>query len=121
LSAKVLVVDDASFMRLNLKNILESEGFEIMGEGTNGQEAVQLYQAEKPDVVTMDITMPEMDGLAAMEKIMEIDPQAKVIMVSAMGQETYIKKAIMSGAKNFIVKPFKKEKIIETLNKVLAS
>jgi len=121
LSAKVLVVDDASFMRLNLKNILESEGFEIIGEGTNGQEAIKLYQAERPDVVTMDITMPEMDGLAAMEKIIEMDPQAKIIMVSAMGQETYIKKAILKGAKNFIVKPFKKEKIVETLNKVLAS
>jgi len=119
LSARVLVVDDAAFMRLNLKNILEGEGYEIVGEGTNGQEAIDLFKSEQPDLVTMDITMPEMDGLTAMEKILEIDPEAKVVVVSAMGQEAYIKKAIMSGAKNFIVKPFKKDKIIETVEKVL--
>ncbi len=119
MSAKVLVVDDASFMRLNLKNILESEGFEIIGEATNGVEAIQQYKAENPDIVTMDITMPEMDGLVATEKILEFDPNARIVVVSAMGQESYIKKAIMKGAKNFIVKPFKKDKIIDTMNKAL--
>lgn len=121
MGTKVLVVDDASFMRLNLKNLLEKEGFEVVGEAKNGKEAVQIYRTEQPDIVTMDITMPEMDGITAMEEIFTFDPEAKVIMVSAMGQEAYIKKAIMAGAKHFIVKPFKKDKIIDTIEKVLAS
>lgn len=119
MSKTVLVVDDAAFMRMTLKKSLENEGFEVVAEAENGKEAVEKYKNESPDLVTMDITMPEMDGLVATEKILEFDPNARIVVVSAMGQESYIKKAIMKGAKNFIVKPFKKDKIIDTMNKAL--
>ncbi|SKA86127.1 two-component system, chemotaxis family, response regulator CheY [Caloramator quimbayensis] len=116
---KVLIVDDAAFMRMMLKDILTKNGFEVIGEAPNGLKAVEMYKAEKPDVVTMDITMPEMDGIAAVKQIKAIDPNAKVIMCSAMGQQAMVMEAIKSGAKDFIVKPFQPERVLEALKKVL--
>lgn len=116
---KVLIVDDAAFMRLAIKQMLEKNGFEQIEEAANGVEAVEKYKVLSPDIVTMDITMPDMDGIEALKKIMEYDPKAKVVMVSAMGQESMVKDAIISGAKNFIVKPIKEDQLIKTLIKVL--
>jgi two-component system chemotaxis response regulator CheY len=117
---KVLIVDDAAFMRMSLRTILEKEGFEIVGEAENGLQAIKKYKECLPDVVTMDITMPEMDGVGALEIIMQLDPNAKIIMISAMGQEAMVKNAIIKGAKTFIVKPYKNEHLIKTINSVLA-
>jgi len=117
---KVLIVDDAAFMRMMIKNILTKNGFEVVGEASNGVEAVELYKKLKPDLVTMDITMPEMDGIEALKKIKEIDPNAKVIMVSAMGQQQLVIEAIQAGAKDFIVKPFQPDRLLEAVNKVLS-
>jgi two-component system chemotaxis response regulator CheY len=116
---KVLIVDDAAFMRLAIKQMLEKNGFEQIEEAATGVEAVEKYKKLSPDIVTMDITMPDMDGIEALKKIMEYDPKAKVVMVSAMGQESMVKDAIISGAKNFIVKPIKEDQLIKTLIKVL--
>ncbi len=115
---KVLIVDDAAFMRLSLRTILESSGFEVSGEAGNGLEAIKLYAKLKPDVVTMDITMPELDGIQALKSILDIDKNAKVVILSAMGQEERVKEAILAGAKTFIVKPFKEEHLIQTLKKI---
>jgi len=117
--SKILVVDDAAFMRMNLKNILTNEGFGEVVEAENGEMAIQKYKNEQPDLVTLDITMPEMDGIEALEKIKENDPDATVIMCSAMGQQSMVIKAIELGAKDFIVKPFDKGKIKEAVSKVL--
>jgi two-component system chemotaxis response regulator CheY len=117
---KVLIVDDAIFIRMALKTILNKHGFEIVGEAANGAEAVAKYQELHPDLVTMDITMPEMDGVAALKAIREYDSKAKVVMVSALGQESIIKEAVVYGAKGFIVKPFKEELVVQTLKKVAA-
>jgi len=117
---KVLVVDDAAFMRMMLKDILLKGGFEIAGEATNGAEAVRLYQELKPDLVTMDITMPEVDGIAAVKEIKKIDPSAKVVMVSAMGQQAMVIEAIQAGASDFIVKPFQPDRVLEALKKALS-
>ncbi len=114
----VLIVDDAAFMRLNLKNILK-DNFEVVGEAENGKEAVELYQEVKPDIVTMDITMPVMDGLEAIKAIQDIDPSAKIVVCSAMGQQKIVIQAIEMGAKDFIVKPFKKDRVMESLGKLL--
>lgn len=116
---KVLIVDDAEFMRLSLKNMLERNGFEVVGEAHNGAVAVRKYIECKPDIVTMDITMPDMTGIEAVKAIRTIDSKAKIIMVSASGQESNVKQAIIQGAKYFIVKPFKEEYVVETLNKIL--
>ncbi len=116
---KVLIVDDAAFMRLAIKTILEKNGFEVVGEAKNGIECIKKYKETKPDIVTMDITMPEMSGTDALKIIKELDPSAKVVMVSAMGQDVMVKEAIMQGAKSFIVKPIKEDHIVQTLNKVL--
>ncbi|MDF2942413.1 MAG: cheY2 [Herbinix sp.] len=115
---KVLIVDDAAFMRLAIKNILVKNEFDVVGEAENGSIAIKKYMELKPDVVTMDITMPEMTGIEALKSIIAFDANAKVVMVSAMGQEHLIMEAIMGGAKSFIVKPFKEEHVIQTLNKV---
>jgi len=112
---KVLIVDDAAFMRLNLKNILK-DSYEVAGEAKNGQEAVELYQELQPDIVTMDITMPVMDGLEAIKAIKNIDPDACIVVCSAMGQQKMIIQAIEAGAKDFIVKPFKENRVIEAVN-----
>ena len=117
---KVLIVDDAAFMRMAIKRILVGNGFEVIGEAENGAIAVEKYKELKPDIVTMDITMPEMTGIEALKEIREFDPEAKVIMVSAMGQEGMVRETIMHGAKSFIIKPFKNDHVIQTLNKVLA-
>jgi len=117
---RVLVVDDAAFMRMAIKMILNGNGFEVIGEAENGAIAVKKYKELKPDIVTMDITMPKMTGIEALKEIREFDPEAKVIMVSAMGQEGMVRETIMLGAKSFIIKPFKNDHVIQTLNKVLA-
>lgn len=116
---KVLIVDDASFMRMMIKDILQKNGFEVIGEAANGIEAVNLYKKEKPDVVTMDITMPDMDGIEAVKEIRAFDPAAKVIMCSAMGQQSMVMDAIKSGAKDFIVKPFQADRVLEAIRKVV--
>ncbi|MTI58775.1 MAG: response regulator [Firmicutes bacterium] len=113
----VLIVDDAAFMRLNLKNILKDE-YEIAGEAQDGQEAVEMYQELQPDFVTMDITMPVMDGLEAIKAIKDINPEACIVVCSAMGQQKMIIKAIEAGAKDFIVKPFKEERVVEAVKKL---
>ncbi len=116
--AKIMIVDDAAFMRLTIKNMLKKSSHEVVAEAENGRVAVEHYKVYMPDIVTMDITMPEMDGLAALKEIMKINPKANGIMVSAMGQEAMVREAIMSGAKGFIVKPFKEEGIISALDKL---
>lgn len=115
---KVLIVDDAAFMRMSLKGMLERYGYEVVGEAENGAAGVKKYRECQPDIVTMDVTMPEMDGIEALKKIMEVNPQAKVIMVSAMGQENFVKQAVVAGAKSFIVKPFKEDYVIKTINQI---
>lgn len=122
--AKVLVVDDALFMRRMLTDILKKEGFEVCGEAENGKESIEKYQQLKPDLVTMDIVMPKMeevDGIAAVKEIMRIDPQAKIIMVSAMGQHALVVEAIQAGAKDFVTKPFQPSRVIEAIKRVLGS
>ncbi len=113
---KVLIVDDAAFMRVSIKNMLVKNGYEVIGEAENGKVGVQKYQELGPDIVTMDITMPEMDGLTSLKKILEADPKANIVMISAMGQESMVREAVLSGAKGFIVKPFKEDVIIAALN-----
>ena len=119
MSKRVVIVDDAVFMRMMIKDILEKNGFEIIGEASNGASAVEEYKNLKPDIVTMDITMPEMDGIQAVKEIRKIDPDAKIIMCSAMGQQAMVMEAIQAGAKDFIVKPFQSDRVVEALNKVL--
>ncbi|RKQ84202.1 response regulator [Brockia lithotrophica] len=119
MSKRILIVDDAAFMRMMLKDILKRGGYEVVGEAANGVEAVALYRELRPDLVTMDITMPEMDGIAALKQIRTLDPEAKVIMVSAMGQQAMVIEAIQSGARDFIVKPFQAERVLEAVRKVL--
>ena len=115
---RVLVVDDAAFMRVSIKNILTKNGYEVCGEAENGDVAVQKFRELSPDIVTMDITMPEKDGLTSLKEILAINPAANVIMVSAMGQETMVREAIVNGAKGFIVKPFKEDVIVSALKNI---
>lgn len=117
--ARVLIVDDAAFMRMTIRQMLENRGFQVVGEAVNGLEGVAKYKELKPDIVTMDITMPEMSGLEALKEIRKFDPNAKVIMVTAMGQEALVREAVLAGAKSFIVKPFKEDHVVNTLKKVL--
>lgn len=117
--ASVLIVDDAAFMRMMIKDILTKNNYEVAGEAANGLEAVEKYKELRPDLVTMDITMPEMDGIEALRNIKQIDSNAKVIMCSAMGQQAMVIDAIQSGAKDFIVKPFQADRVIEAIQKVL--
>ncbi len=119
--ARVLVVDDAAFMRMLVKKILTQAGHQIVGEASNGKEAVEKYKQLKPDLVTMDIVMPEMDGITAVKEIMKIDPNAKIIMITAVGQEAKVMEALKSGAKGYIVKPFQAPKVLEEVNRVLSS
>ena len=116
---RVLIVDDAAFMRATIKNMLMKNGFEIVGEAVNGYQGIQLYFESKPDLVTMDITMPELDGIGAVKVIKERDPSAKVIMLSAMGQETFVRDAVLAGASTFLVKPFKEELLLNAIKQVL--
>ena len=117
MSQRILIVDDAAFMRMMIKDILTKNGFEVVGEAENGQVAIEKYKELKPDLVTMDITMPEMDGIQAVKKIREIDSSARIIMCSAMGQQAMVIDAIQAGAKDFIVKPFQPDRVIEAVRK----
>ena len=118
--ARVLVVDDAAFMRKLLSDALTSGGHEIVGEAGNGAEAVERFQELKPELTTLDITMPEKDGLQALAEIMAIDPTAKVVMCSALGQEGKVLESIKLGAKDFVVKPFQPPRVLEAVGKALA-
>ena len=117
--AKILIVDDAAFMRMMIKDILTKNGYEVVGEAANGIQAVELYKANQPDLVTMDITMPEMDGIEAVKQIKAINPAAKVIMCSAMGQQSMVMDAIKAGASDFIVKPFQADRVLEAVKKIV--
>lgn len=117
--ARVLIVDDAAFMRMMLKDILVRAGYEVIGEAANGAEALLKIKELKPDLVTLDITMPEMDGLKALKQIRDIDNNVKVIMCSAMGQQSMVIDAIQHGAKDFIVKPFQADRVLESVKKAL--
>ena len=119
MAKNILICDDAAFMRMMIKDILTKNGYTIVGEAENGQKAVEKYNETKPDLVMMDITMPEMDGIQALKKIKSTDPNAAIIMCSAMGQESMVIEAIKSGAKDFIVKPFKPERILKTVTGLL--
>lgn len=113
---KVLIVDDTIFMRISIRKILEKNGYEVAGEAENGAEAIEKYRLLKPDIVTMDITMPDMDGIEALKQIIKSDPNAKIVMVTALGQESHVREAIMFGAKSFVVKPINAEHLVKTLN-----
>lgn len=117
--ARILIVDDAKFMRITLTNIIKKANHEIVGEAENGREAVRLYRELKPDLVTMDITMPEMSGLDAVKEIKRDFKDAKIIMCSAMGQQKMVVDAIEAGAKDFIVKPFDESQVIDSISRVL--
>ena len=119
MAKNILICDDAAFMRMMIKDILTKNGYEIAAEAENGQKAVEKYTETKPDLVLMDITMPEMDGIQALKKIKEVDAGANVIMCSAMGQQAMVIEAIQSGAKDFIVKPFQAERVLEAVKKVV--
>lgn len=121
MGVKVLIVDDAAFMRMMIKNILSKSGYDIVGEAENGVQAVAKFKELKPELVTMDITMPEMDGITAVKEIKKIDPKAKIIMCSAMGQQAMVIDAIQAGAKDFIVKPFQPNRVLEAVQKVVES
>jgi len=118
--ARVLVVDDAVFMRRMVGDALSKGGHEVVGEATNGQEAVQRFRELKPEVTTLDITMPEMDGISALKAILEVDPGARVIMCSALGQESKVLESIKAGARDFVVKPFQPDRVLEAVGKALA-
>ncbi|TXC91847.1 response regulator [Metabacillus litoralis] len=117
--ARILIVDDAKFMRMTLSNILIKANHEVVGEAENGLQAVELFEKEKPDLVTMDITMPEQNGIEALREIKSQYPDAKIIMCSAMGQQKMVVEAIESGAKDFIVKPFDENRVLEAITRVL--
>ncbi|MEA4900845.1 response regulator [Desulfitobacterium sp.] len=119
MSANVLIVDDAAFMRMMVKDILTKNGYNVIGEAENGAVAVDKYMELTPDLVIMDITMPEMDGLQAVREIRKRAPEARIIMCSAMGQQAMVIDAIQSGAKDFIVKPFQADRVIEAVAKAL--
>ncbi|MEC5422682.1 response regulator [Virgibacillus sp. C22-A2] len=116
---RILIVDDAAFMRMMIKDILNKNGFEVVGEAQDGVQAVEKYNELQPDLVTMDITMPEMDGITALKQIKDSHSEAKVIMCSAMGQQAMVIDAIQAGAKDFIVKPFQAERVVEAISKAL--
>jgi two-component system chemotaxis response regulator CheY len=118
--ARVLVVDDAAFMRKMVSDALVKAGHEVVGEASNGVEAVQSWQQLKPDLATLDITMPEQDGLSALAEIMSLDPGARVIMCSALGQESKVMESIKLGARDFVVKPFQADRVQEAVEKALA-
>lgn len=115
---RILIADDAAFMRMVLKDMLEKGGHEVCGEAENGLQAVEKYRELKPDIVTLDITMPEMDGMEALRRIKELDSKAKVIMCSAMGQKKFVMDSIRAGALDFIVKPFQPSRVLETVRRV---
>ena len=115
----ILICDDAAFMRMMLKKILVEGGYDVIGEAVNGADALEKYKALQPDLVTMDITMPEVNGLDSLKLIRQFDPAAKVIMCSAMGQQVMVVEAIQEGAKDFIVKPFQKDRVLESVRNAI--
>ncbi len=119
--ARILVVDDAAFMRVLLKNILKSGGHEVVGEAENGIEALEKYEELKPDLVTMDIVMPHLDGIETTRSIIKIDPKARIVMCTAVGQQAKVLEAIKAGARGYIVKPFQADKVLKEIEKVLSS
>jgi two-component system chemotaxis response regulator CheY len=119
LSHTVLIVDDAIFMRTMVGDILTQAGFEIIGEAETGLQAIEKYQQLRPDLVTMDIVMPDMGGIDAVREICKQDPQAKILMCSAMGQQALVVEAIQAGAKDFVVKPFQPSRVLEAVQRVL--
>ena len=119
MAKNILICDDAAFMRMMIKDILSKNGYNVVGEAENGAKAVEKYSETKPDLVLMDITMPEMDGLQALKKIKESDPAANVVMCSAMGQQAMVIESIQSGAKHFIVKPFHADWVLEAVKKAV--
>ncbi|HEO8419003.1 response regulator [Niallia sp. FSL W8-0635] len=119
MAQKILIVDDAAFMRMMIKDILSKNGYEIVGEAADGMQAIEKFKETQPDLVTMDITMPEMDGITALKEIKKMSPNAKVIMCSAMGQQAMVIDAIQAGAKDFIVKPFQADRVLEAISKTL--
>lgn len=119
MAKNILIVDDAAFMRMMIKDILSKNGYNVVGEAENGAKAFEKYNELHPDLVLMDITMPEMDGIAALKKIKGSDPNAMIIMCSAMGQQAMVIEAIQSGAKDFIVKPFQADRVLEAVKKVV--
>ena len=119
MAKRVLICDDAAFMRMMIKDILTKNGYEIAGEAENGLKAVEKYNETNPDLVMMDITMPEMDGIQALKKIKETDASANVIMCSAMGQQAMVIESIQSGARDFIVKPFNQDRVLEAVKKAV--
>jgi len=116
---KILIVDDAAFMRMMIKDILTKNGYEVIGEAENGLRAIEKYRELIPDLVIMDITMPEVDGIQAVREIKKINSDAKIIMCSAMGQQAMVIESIQAGAKDFIVKPFQAERVVEAVKKVI--
>lgn len=119
MAKNILIVDDAAFMRMMIKDILTKNGYNVIGEAENGAKAFEKYNELKPDLVLMDITMPEVDGIAALKKIKGADPNALIIMCSAMGQQAMVIEAIQGGAKDFIVKPFQPDRVLESVKKVI--
>ena len=119
--ARILLCDDAAFMRMMLKNVLTEHGYEVVGEACNGKEALEKFKDLKPDLVTMDITMPDVDGIQGVKDIMAFDNSAKIVMCSAMGQQAMVIEAIQAGAKDFIVKPFQADRVIEAVEKALGA
>ncbi|MCB9134671.1 MAG: response regulator [Anaerolineales bacterium] len=117
--AKILVVDDAQFLRLRITKMLSLSGHDTL-EAENGKRAVEVYQTSHPDVVLMDVTMPEMDGLAALKQIRAIDTDARIVMLTALGQESLVIEAIRAGAKDFIVKPFEASRVLSAINKIIS-
>jgi two-component system chemotaxis response regulator CheY len=118
--ARILVVDDAAFMRRMVIDVLQNGGHEVVGEGVNGNEALERYQELRPDVTTLDITMPEKDGLTALREIMAFDPAAKIVMCSALAQESKVLEAVKAGAKDFIAKPFQAPRVLSAIDKVIS-
>jgi len=118
--AGILITDDTAFMRMTLKNILTKSGFSIAGEAADGLEAVEMYKSTNPDLVTMDITMPNMDGIAAIQEIIRTDPKARIIVCSAMGQKALVIDALNAGARDFVVKPFQPDRIVDAVKKALS-
>lgn len=117
---RILIVDDAAFMRMMIKDILTKNGYQVVGEAADGAQAIEKYKEFGPDLVTMDITMPEMDGITALKEIKKVNPNSKVIMCSAMGQQAMVIDAIQAGAKDFIVKPFQADRVLEAISKALS-
>ncbi len=115
---EILIVDDSGFIRRLLRDILEKNGHSVVGEASDGEQAVRSFERMRPALVTMDITMPVLDGIQALEQIMDLDPEARVIMVSALGQEEFIERSLELGAKDFIVKPFQPQKVVDTIERV---